>query len=401
MQTVPIPGVLVLDGDEVITGRGTVLGAPDYGTPAEILDRLSGRLGDNGLVLMTGRDPGWSRITDPGGNGWKVTGGPAWWTARRQDHRLRIGMLPEIPRENDPLIGEDPVTTAVRHQVWASLAGVPFYGDGGTVSALILDATVSVRGRPVLRRWDDQLAPRVMESPWCGPWEVPVSILREYNRGVTVDRNAQFLAAAREAMLPCDALARTGAGAFDGAAGLWQIRVPRNPQPRLPHPCGARATPGTLQWFATPTLELLDFLGAGIIVTDSWTAPRDRSRRLLDGSGHWYERLRDARNAVIGNQDPDSLAMLQAVKDTYSRGVDHLAVSPERRWYRPDWTAILRARARCQVWRAMWQAGTIDGTWPTSTRTDSVTYETPAPPPSLRIGTGMGEWKIRPQEENR
>ena len=384
----PVPRAILLDGPDTYTDRGAKVPAPEMGPPALMLGRLLGKLGAGGLVLISDREqPSWSYLTG-GGGGWQMTGGPAWYTARSAGGLLRIGRLGAADPLNDPLIGPDPLTTVMRHGLFADLTGVNFYGDGGTVSAVLLDEVLRVRGAPALRRWDNPGAPKVTEPAWCGTWELG----RPYNVGVTLDRNAQYLAAANDAFLPLDALDHTGPVRFDESRiGLWRIKIPDNPEPRLPHPCGARALPGALAWCAQPTMDLLDWLGCSLDVNDSWTGPKDRARRAMK---RWYDVLRDARAALIGLQDPDALAVAQAIKDTYSRGVDHLAKDPRRRWYRPDWTAILRARARTGVWRAMWQAGHIHDLWPCSTSTDSVSYEIPDPAPSYRIGTGMGEWKV-------
>jgi hypothetical protein len=384
----PVPGAILLDGPDIYLNRGAVVAAPAMEPAPVVLARLLARLGDGGLVLISGREqPSWSYLAD-GGSGWVMSGGPAWYTARSGDQLLRLGRLAAADPLNDPLIGEDAITTVLRHQMFADLTGVSFYGDGGTVAAVLMDQVINVRGAPPLRRWNEPAAPKVNEPGWCGTWELP----RPYSAVLTLDRNAQYLSAANDAFLPLDRPDHTGAVRFDGSRnGLWQITVPDNPEVRLPHPCGARARPGQVAWCAQPTMELLDWLGCKLEVRDSWTGARDRSRRAMN---RWYNVLKDARAALAGAQDPDSLALAQAVKDTYSRGVDHLAKDPARRWYRPDWTAILRAKARTNMWRSMWQAGHIHDRWPCSTSTDSVSYEHPDPAPSYRLGTGMGEWKV-------
>lgn len=389
MNEPSVPRVILLDGGHFYTDRGALLEAPAMAPAADVLGRLLGRLGDGGLILISGREqPSWSYLT-AGGPGWAIAGGPAWYTARSAAGLLRIGRLAQADPDNDPLIDANPVTTVMRHRMFADLTGANFYGDGGTVSGVLLDQLARVKGPPILRRWDDPAAPRMNEPCWPGAWELTGG---PYTAALTLDRNAQFLTAANDTFLPLDALERTGPARFDATRnGLWLITVPDNPEPRLPHPCGARAVPGTSAWVAQPTMDLLDWLGCRLDVADSWTCGRDRSRRAMR---RWYETLRDARAALIDAQDPDSAALLRAVKDTYSRGVDHLAKDPHRRWYRPDWTAILRARARTSMWRAMWQAGHIHSAWPCSTSTDSVSYQNPDPAPSYRIGTGLGEWKI-------
>lgn len=389
-----IPRILVLDGDAVINGKGSVYDAPPPAPAPEVFSRLAGSLGDNGQVLITGK-PGWEHLTDPDHSGdWIMTGGPSWYTIRKGSLRIRIGKIPEIGRDNDPLMAgnPDPVTIAVRHQEFATLTGVPFYGDGGTVALLLLDETLAVKGRQPLRKWLDASAPNVREDAWpgAGHWDCGRP---GYTVGVTIDRNAQYLAGVNGTYLPLDAPENTGAIPWDRTrTGLWKIICPDNPEPRLPHPCGSRSDPGRPMWVAHPTMGLLDQLGAEPRILDSWTSDRGRSRRAMDP---WYETLRDARAELLGASDPDSIALLTAIKDTYSRGISHLDRAPERRWYRHDWRAILYSSARGSMWRPLWIAGKTYDVWPVAMRADAVSYEDPHAPKALKIGSGMGEWKIK------
>jgi hypothetical protein len=389
------PRVIILDGDRVITGSGRVTAAPPGGTSQDVLSRLSGALGCNGQVLITG-NPGWEFLADPDVPGdWTVSGTPGWKTARRGNSLLRIGIIPQIKPGNSPMLDHcaDLSMIAVRHQLFSDLTGVTFYGDGGTTALVLLDEVLSVRGREPLRKWADERAPRCREGGWPGgsgwPAGGPVAGL------LTVDRNAQYLAGVASVYVPLDAPERTGPVTWDPSrAGLWQVVTPGNPEPRLPHPCGPGARPGELAWYAHPTVELLAQLGAVIEVADSWTLPRLRCRRVMD---EWYARLRMARAELLPAADaPDVAAVLQAVKDVYSRGISHLGKSPERRWYRKDWEAIYLSSARTRMWRAMHAAGVTSGHWPVYVTTDAVTYASTAAGAALKIGTGIGEWKVRP-----
>ena len=380
------PDVITLAGDKVITSAGRITDAPEAGPADEMLDRLAVKVGPNGLILISPEWPSWAYlISDP--SGWAMSGGPAWYTAMKGGYRLRIGKLGEMKPENDPLIGPDLLSTTMRHKRFGDLLGVPFYADGGTTAALLLDATISVKGAPPLRAWVDEDAPGVGEVTWLGPW----THAGEYHPGVQLDRNAQYLVAANSALLPLDRLRHARIPYRAGASewvGLWQIQVPDNPEPRLPHPMGRSARPGAWAWVAQPTVDMLRDLGVAVEANDAWLCPRSRSRRVMVP---WYEKLRDARAAVTGDDD-DARAIRQAIKDTYSRGVSCMETKG-RRWYRPDWRAILFAEARMGLYRAMLKAGREEGRWPAETRTDSVIYEGDVPK-SYRIGSGMGEWKV-------
>lgn len=392
-MTTVSPHVLALDGPDVVMGSGTIMPAPaDPAEPDTVLDRLAAALGDNGQVFLTGSQPAWNAIVAGKQIGeWKITGGPSWYTAMRHPIRLRIGVIPEIKALNDPMMSNSLIDTVIRHQVFARLLGVPFYADGGTTAVLLLDATVRVRGRQPLRKWENKDAPAVHEAPWpgAGGWEPQP----EYHAAVTLDRNAQYLSAVNGCYLPLDGLEHTGAVQWDPAAsGYWLISVPDNPEPRLPHPAGKGITAGP-RWCAGPTVALLAELGTRIQVADSWTCPRDRCRRAMDP---WYARLRDARARLLDNPDTDSAAILAAVKDCYSRGISHLDRSTDRRWYRPDWRATLFAAARVSMWRALHRAGREYKLWPVAIASDSVTYSDTEAPKAFKIGSRMGEWKVRP-----
>lgn len=391
------PVVLVLDGPEVITGSGSFVPAPEPAAPDVILDRLAAALGSNGQVLLTDREPRWDSIISGSQIGaWKVSGSKAWYTAHRDGVYLRIGILREIPDHNDPLLGENPTVTAIRHQVFARLVGVPFYADGGSTSALLLDATMRVKGRQPLRKWEDEYAPSVREDAWpgLGGWESPHP-RKTSGPLVSLDCNAQYLWGVCGCYLPLDGLARTGAIGFNPSlSGYWQIRMPANPEPRLPHPAGKNADDyvGKLRWCTTPTVELLAKLGCDIAPADSWTCTRDRCRRAMDP---WYNALRDARAAVLDATDADSKAIQRAIKDCYSRGIAHLDRKPDRRWYRPDWRATLFARSRVAMWDAMYKAGRESDVWPVAVATDSADYEDHDAPQAFKIGPKMGMWKVR------
>lgn len=389
VQAIPWPGVLLVSGTRVVKAAGgtvQALKAPRPGPADEMLDRLSSAVGNNGLVLIGGESPSWEGlVTDAGA--WKVSGGDTWFTASRGATRLRLALLDEISPDNDPLLGPDELATVTRHARFAGLAGVPFYADGGATGALLMEETVKVgRGASVLRAWRDEKAPRLVEAPWLGPWgEAPEG-------AVQLDKNAYYLCAANSALLPADGLAHTEARPDPRAhVGLWLIRIPDNPEKRLPHPLGLarQISAGTWRWVASPTLDLLADLGVRVEIGDSWTCPRDRCRRLLSP---WYERLRAARAGALTYNDHDALAVQQAVKDTYSRGIGCLDRS-SRRWHRPDWRAIIYAQARANFYRALLKAGRADDRWPAQTRTDAVLY-VGDPPGSFRLGGGLGEWKV-------
>jgi hypothetical protein len=264
---------------------------------------------------------------------------------------------------------------------------VPFFADGGTTGALLMEQLVRPRGPSVLRAWREPAAPRLAEPSWLGPWHGGDGDCTK----LRLDKNAYYLCAANSAQLPVGGLRHTGASADPvHHVGVWLIETPASPDERLPHPVGGRIQPGQAQWVSHPTMELLADLGVTVKVSDAWTLPRDQARRLLTA---WYERLRDARTAIMPDDDGDAQALRYAIKDTYSRGIGCLD-RPGRRWHRPDWRAMLYAQARCNMYRQLRRAGQEENRWPLEVRTDSVYYQGTKPPEIFKMGTGMGEWKV-------
>lgn len=380
------PRTILVSGRRVLTAAGPSR-APGAGPADEMLDRLWGAVGHNGLVMLGPEEPSWDYLlTDAGA--WTISSGnerSVWFTASRGQTRLRLVRSAGIVPGNDPLLGPDELATVSRHQRFMDLLGVPFFADGGATGALLMEETIRVKGSPPLRAWRNDDAPAVTEVPWLGPWSVP-----EYGQAVRLDRNAHYLGPANSVLLACDGLQHT-AGRPDPRlhVGYWHIRTPANPEPRLPHPMGAGAQPGAWRWVTHPTMDLLDSMSITLEIDNSWTCPRDRARRLLVP---WYERIRDARSAVADYSDDDGRALQLAIKDTYSRGIGCLN-RPTRRWFRPDWRAALYAEARCAMYRAVRRAVAADSAWPVETATDSVFYEGRVPA-SFKVGTGMGEWKV-------
>jgi len=393
------PTVLVLDGPNAITGHAMIQTAPAQGTPAEIMERVHMRMGNNTVLLLTDAPPhNWAALVDDPEHAewgsWRLTGGPAWHTARDGDRIVRLAVLSKVNPDNDPMLGATLQLTAFSHQMYAIITGVPFFADGGTTAGLLFEKTISTRGRDVLRNWNDKQAPAVHEQPWPGGGLWETSRPGEYYPRLQLDANAQYLWGVTGIYLPMDALEHTGAIPWaKGTVGLLEISVPPNPAPQLPHPCGRDITSPGRRWVAHPTAQLLAEFGYDIEISDSWTCPSDRSRRVLDP---WYACLRDARAAVMhaGPRDTEIHAVGAAIKDTYSRGVSHLGKSADRRWYRPDWQAILFASARVKMWRALWTAGSQWDMWPVCLKADAAFYEHRDAAKAFKIGPGIGEWKV-------
>jgi hypothetical protein len=393
VDSIPGRNVLIMDGSEVIDGAGHHHLRPRKG-PLETLSSMANRFGTSGLVLITQASPMWQIPDEPGG-GWAVTppnerGFRQWRQAWRGMTTIYFCGYEAITAEENPLLGTTKEATARRHGLFHDLVGIPFFGEGGVVSELLLDASLKVQGRDVLKKWIPPITcRRPNESSWCGPWKAEGAP----QASVWLDRSAMFLGAAGVSVLPMDALQHTGPSErCDAGTGYYLITVPENPEPRLPHPCGAFAAAGEQMWVTDATIKLLNDLDIELHSTDSWTCPWDRSRKLLGGgAGRWYERLRDARAMVTGGDDPDSQAVKAAIKSVYQRGITGFS-RPNGHWQRPDWTQIIKATARANMWRSMRAIGTVSDVWPCETRTDAVGYATL--PDAAKIGTGMGQWRV-------
>lgn len=216
------------------------------------------------------------------------------------------------------------------------------------------------------------------------------------------DKNAQYLAACSAVELGLAGAEHVQAPAFDPKLpGYW--RVPRDQlawqAPLLPdffNPVG-RSRSAREVWVSTPTLAYGRELGYDVDPVDAYVH-REHGRALEP----WYQRLRDARAALVdAATDPDAAAVLVALKRTYAGGIGRLgaAAAQGHRRYRPDHRHAIIATARANLTRNLRTIADRDGRWPLAVYRDCLLYASDDPdpltaaPPALRLGPGPGAFK--------
>lgn len=168
--------------------------------------------------------------------------------------------------------------------------------------------------------------------------------------------------------------------------------------PVLPRPSRRGSS---LVWVTQPTLALLTEAGANVGITEAWVW-RTHHKPLTP----WQKRLSAARTALMADETPAGRIALSALKATYthtlgrlgSKGIDRALVGTDL--YRPDWMQHNRALAYANMHRQLWRMAREDGVYPFAVGGQDTFYvvsDEPDPyraaPPSLRMGTALGQWK--------
>lgn len=208
------------------------------------------------------------------------------------------------------------------------------------------------------------------------------------------DLHGMFLAAASSVALPAGAVEhhqgaelRARLGELDRRPGYWLIEPPAGDEP-LPPILGRR--PAGPVWVTTPTFRLVADRGP-VAALEAYTWP-EHHQYLRP----WYERLRDARTALLGHSGPAAAA----VKETYSSGIGRLG-SPTRLaglddpLFQPYWRHAVIGEARSRLWARLARAKRppvavdVDCVWWLSSHQDPAKL---ADELGLRLGAGLGEW---------
>jgi len=254
---------------------------------------------------------------------------------------------------------------------------------------------------PFWRPTPAPIADQVWEPRWT--WRLPLTstdTLPIHQPVETLDANGLFLAAICSVEVAHGALSHTRRRRFDRAVpGYWLVDWAPWPDDRIVSPLGSR-TPQDRVWLTTPTVTLLDQLGADglwprVNVHDSWTTP-DRCRLRT-----WGERMRDDRSRALAHADPQLLA---AVKLGYSTAVTLMGTPGKHTFVsRPDWAQHIRAQASASVWRRAYACvsagivvlgmGQVDEL--TLSRRDTVRLRRSSTGPLVidQQGRALGTWK--------
>lgn len=404
----------------VADGRFTNLPA---GALTQGLCGLLGRVGANldrgeGTVLLSAPAAAALGLSAPAdvsaavesGSGWRVGEVSAWATVYRQRTRevagvtVHVCVLPwvaDMPAERWPWGGVTDAaagTMALAELAWQlgeydRLIGAPFRARPGVagLAALRRLAVPSRAGKPP--RFRSQAGPHRSVADLPLVWdreetaeETALGWRHEY------DLNAAYLGAA--GVVEClarDPLTHTGPAVFDRSrGGYWSLPVEsvreledQRGARRPPLVSGLAGDAGEV-WLSTPTVALLEDLGLGLEIRDSWTA---EGRRFLR---RWAEQLDAAR--VLTSREPQ---LQRAIKRTYAEAVGMLN-SDSGTVYRPDWFHMVVAQCRANLIRAVDKIGAESGRWPLVVDTDCLTYASGdadwgvSAPASMVLGADLG-----------
>lgn len=401
------------------TGHGTPVVAGMFHDPRTILRLVDERClsHQREATVIVGHDFHGERALDlPAGDGWTCitsttvdrtpTGFPVWstWTRGGRTHDpdtadrvVHIGVLPHIDADRTPLFWpeEDPRTIAGRLGVYHALTGSAWRGTAGVVGCAMLRDRYNIKPQP---RWFGEKVPAGAGDLLWSREGTPGELLLGHVHAF--DLNAQYLSAAGNAVLPWTGLKPSGPHPFDArTSGMW--RVEAGSLPRWALYGAAVGLPPMLShihmsdeqlWISAPMMVLLHQLGARPRVTDSMLATE--SKRLLRS---WAETLRNAREDAEDRRDA---RLLGAIKRTCNETIGMWARAGGR-MYRPDWRVMVVDLARANLYRRIRHVHERAARWPLAVRTDCVWYADDDPDPvraaerlGLRIGRGLGEWKV-------
>ena len=360
-------------------------------------------------------------ITAAIASGWQISDA----SRTRLGHRMRIWResnragaqlvyIPYIAGEVHLLDGDpDPAALATRLDLYARHVGVP-YGRSAAYSGHDLLLRLDARRKIVL---DGPASPPPVHASGAGLVTFQRAPAEDEARRPFVhsyDLTAAWLAAAQGTRLGVGEPVHQDHPGFDPRLpALWRVSPPGWDTWAIPDPFkGRRRRDDGTAWYYTPLLALAaDLLGTQITPLEAWIWPRHT--RYLD---LWAGELNTARLALAGTPpgyrpvDPDTAAVLAALKDTYS-GAITLFGSPQlvadsdtgreqHKLFRPDWALTVIATATARLYRKILQAEeATPGWWPLAIERDNLLYASDQPdpakacPPPMKLGNQLGQVK--------
>ncbi len=416
---------IVVTRDAVAYGSGWQGGPPIYNLlnePARLLDGASLRFPGEGVLMLGGVTvQQWAAYTATLPDRWLPGAPGAWITYRPAGETgaiVHVGLLDEIDPARCPLFHpreDDPTRVAELLAAYHVATGAPWHGTGGVAGHGGIRARYAEHARGQLGGtplWFHR-GPTAEQILASGPliWHRDLGDDEAwYGFVITFDINAQYLSAARNALLAWDVLEEgrtqwTGRPEVDddgrpvgqGRAGYWNIDVSgcRQDGPWVVNP---RRILGNTAWVTAPVLAYLRDRGIKTHVHQSLTCAR--GEYLLRG---WAERLRDARQIntaiVRSGAGPGSTAagVLRAVKRTYTESVGLLGHEGGR-IYRPDWQQTIIDQARMSLLRRIDKVRDRLGVDPIRVNVDAVSYLWPTMDDRdlarwLGVADGIGTFK--------
>lgn len=301
----------------------------------------------------------------------------------------------------------DAATLGYRLTRFAEITGFAFEGTfagtGITMLRTLVEATAQrhPKWQGSVANWPDA----VDDSDWSRQPSDAETVM-EYTH--LYDGNKAYLPAYRQAVVACDDLKHVKSPLFDEKmAGLWSIRVPVWPHPMLPAPVPNQA-PGTLAVVSTSIVMLYVEIGITPEIEEAWIAPRVE----FEGLRRFSDSIRDQLKDLSGASDPDDQAVAMALKEVFHAVHGKLRNDKQGVIRRPDWGHAIRDAAWTNILRKAYVAaevitrktgGPVEPRFPMRVKTDELAYASNDPDPTadvpfgLRLGTGLGEFKVSTQ----
>ena len=200
------------------------------------------------------------------------------------------------------------------------------------------------------------------------------------------DKNGQYLAACSSVELGLGELTELAGSSAEPVAfdkklpGYWLLPID-----------------GREGWHCTPWVVRAMEQGSAGPITRAYVWRRHG--RALE---HWYERLREARTALLAERTPATAAAYQAFKLTYAQVIASFAGTFRQHGdaaFRPDWMHTIHAQAAANLSRAMGRMS-VAGVEPVAVFKDAVYIVSDESDPeramagSIRLGTGLSDFKV-------
>lgn len=362
---------------------------PALGMPSEIDDAAAAPARAHGFTERSGP---W-RSSRPG-----LYGRAYWWKRGADGFDL---VIPAYGRADNAFRGIRTAAELLGAVVAFGIAtgGARWMGSGAITSDVLIRELLGDRlaptqcPPPVAEKWAAELA-----LSWHRA--VPADAARRFRFVHALDLNGSYLPAASSIELGSGTVRRVDWPGADRrpAPGLYAFDLPpwdRADPPPYVRPSWVDDAGPT--WCTAPTAERL--IQCGHEPIEAWLY--ERQGRYLRP---WYERLRDARAALLDGPAP----ALEAVKQTYRQGIGRLAADEGRTLsrgveylddepgFQPVWSWSVIAEARCRLQRKVAALEEL----PVAIDTDALYFLSSRRTPELvgealglRVGDGLGEWK--------
>jgi hypothetical protein len=346
---------------------------------------LPGAGGANLTTLQDAKDAGWYiRPPEPG----------PWLVCRHADHPTVSLVFPGLDKRRPYWVAEPGVLLGALAELHR-LLGVRYSGRPEVTAERLLrklHATATSKGLeqcemppPALKASTETDLVWIRPKPPKGSWVVACDVNAAYLAACSSLR----LGVGEPVHLPLQLLEGTSRG-----PGYWRVHS------NTPTPDGIALLPRLGRWVTTPSLDLLEEIGAHPIVTDAWVWPG--STRPLEP---WYKVLRDARAHLrdpASGLDPRVADICQhVIRDCYGPFLGGRVAST--RWeragdalFRPDWRHHVIAQTRANLIRAVLRCSAEDQArlWAVATDCLYFVMPTPAPPAGLVIDDHPGHFRV-------